>query len=83
MAATLNGRYWDYRITRETLPDGSHLYALREVYYVDNKPEAWSLEPDRFVGDSAESVTASLTMALRNATEQGVLDLDTRETIPS
>lgn len=75
----MTSRHWNYRVTRERLDDGSYLFALREVYYEDDRPVAWSAEPDSFVGESAEEVTDSLSKALVSALGRDVLDIDTTE----
>lgn len=72
---------WNYRITRETFPDGEHMFAIREVYYDDDgKPNGWTKEPIAAVGDTAIEVLDTLGR-MSGCGAAGVLDLDTRETL--
>lgn len=72
---------WNYRMTRELMPTGEYLYAVREVYYGDNDAvTAWSLDPIAPASDNPLDVALDLARMASCITD-GVVDLETRETV--
>ena len=73
---------WNHRITRETLEDGTHLFALREVFYEGEQVVSWTQEPIAAVGETFLECADTLAK-MNRAVTLGVLDLETRETVPA
>lgn len=74
---------WNYRITRhvqKTKHGDVDVYALREVYYDmdDDGGMAWT-DPIEFTGESQEDIVKDLRLALFDAENKPVLNLDTKE----
>ena len=73
--------HWNYRMTRETLEGGEHLYSIREVYYdEDGKPNGWTKDPIAASGESAIEAFDELSR-MTGCIAAGVLDLETCETL--
>lgn len=74
--------HWNHRVTRELLDTGEYEYAIREVHYgADDKVVGWTADPIAAVGDTAEEV-AQVLEQMRDCLQLGVLDLESRETLP-
>ena len=78
--------HWNHRITRETVtnPDGSadFLYAIREVHYDDaGEVTSWTKDPVAAAGDTPDEVVWALDRMIASR-GRGVLDLETRKTLP-
>jgi len=73
---------WDHRITREQLTTGEYMFAIREVYYDhDGQPDGWTADPIAALGESPGEVADTLHRMIESL-ERGVLDLETRRTLP-
>lgn len=70
---------WNYRIIFH-LGDDPY-FAMHEVYYdQEGRITDWTALPVRFVGDDKEDLIGSLEMALRDAKERPVIEVDERVT---
>lgn len=71
---------WNYRI----LDHGTHC-ALHEVFYTDEEPTGWTVEPVDFVCDTEEGpdgITKSLEMAIGDAVKWPVLKVSGDRLLP-
>ncbi len=73
---------WNHRVTRERLDDGSYWYAVREVFY-DHKGNVtlWTEDAIAAEGETPGEVASALGQ-MAGCLALGVLDLETRETLP-
>jgi hypothetical protein len=49
--------YWNYRVIKRKLPDGTHSFGIHEVYYnVKNEIEMYSENPEQIVGETLKEL---------------------------
>ena len=66
---------WNHRVLRTTEPDGSHVFAIHEVYYHDDGAiQAWTVEPVHPVGETMKVLYGELMMFERAFTRH-ILDV--------
>lgn len=54
--------YWNYRILMEKDTDGSSLFTVRDVYYVNDKPKSWGSTPQWPQGENPIDVLCDISM---------------------
>ena len=52
---------WNYRVVAELGPTGVYFYSIRDVYYKNEKPHAWGVDPQYSVGETTKDVFNALS----------------------
>jgi len=66
---------WDHRVVRQTLPDGSYWYSVREVFYNDDGTiYAYTENPVNISGESIEDLREYIQWILHCTSEPMLID---------